>query len=84
MKHTQRGNYTLRLDCHLILEKKLFNQAKTSLTINVDWKELWSVPAPPKFKKFVWRACKKIIPVKESLWKKSICQDEVCPCSGEE
>ncbi|KAF7808930.1 uncharacterized protein G2W53_035673 [Senna tora] len=47
-------------------------------------KQIWNTPIPGKIKHFVWRACKEILPVCDSLARRGIDISPVCPlCNSE-
>lgn len=42
------------------------------------WKEIWKMRAPPKVKKFIWRACHNALPTKQALVQRTIIPDPIC------
>ena len=67
--------------------RELQQQAESSCSTGKKemWGDLWRLPIPNAAKNFLWRASHEILPTKESLYKRKVVGDPLCPiCSLEE
>ncbi|KAF7807429.1 uncharacterized protein G2W53_039590 [Senna tora] len=56
-----------------------------ALTLNAVWKRIWKLQLPAKFKFFLWRMCREILPVCSNLVKRGVDLETCCPlCKDEE
>ena len=42
------------------------------------WKQIWSMNEPQKVKTLLWRACHEAMPIKHSLFRRKIIEDDLC------
>lgn len=75
------GDFTVMSTYHLQGELQDRKHVETSCKIFLqeDWTKLRKLPIPPATKKFLWRACRNILPTKINLVKKKILEDSICP-----
>ena len=67
--YSNTGDYSCRFGYRFHKEESEM-QANTQappIRDKQEWKEIWQMRAPPKVKKFIWRACHNALPTKQSL-----------------
>jgi hypothetical protein len=80
-QHNKTGEYTVRSGYHFAKGKfeADMGSCSNSEKIRLLWKAIWGIDAPRAAKTFVWKACSKILPTKEKLFRKKVTQDPLCP-----
>ncbi|KAK9749366.1 hypothetical protein RND81_02G121000 [Saponaria officinalis] len=73
-----------RLCAYYVQVEEMASQGETSAGHNKLWGRLWKTHAPPKIRNFMWRLCKKAVPVMVILAKRGVVGDPRCPRCGEE
>ncbi|KAL5855883.1 hypothetical protein ACOSQ4_005685 [Xanthoceras sorbifolium] len=78
----RKGLFTVRSAYKLALILRVSNVPSCSKGAPPWWKVLWSLKIPSKIKFFYWRACKNILPTKDSLFKRGIGVSGLCSLCG--
>ncbi|KAF4391696.1 hypothetical protein G4B88_005582 [Cannabis sativa] len=67
---TPHGSYTVNSGYHLAHSQLHQNEPSPSdqKSSNAWWKNLWTLPLPPKLKHFLWRVCYDILPTSRNLF----------------
>uniref|UniRef100_A0A803PAC2 Reverse transcriptase domain-containing protein n=1 Tax=Cannabis sativa TaxID=3483 RepID=A0A803PAC2_CANSA len=67
---TPHGSYTVNSGYHLAHSQLHQNEPSPSdqKSSNAWWKNLWTLPLPPKLKHFLWRVCYDILPTSQNLF----------------
>ena len=82
---TQNGNFTVRSAYHVartwLLEgnhKADKGSASNSKKMRELWRSIWGMPCQNRVKKFMWRACKSILPTNYNLKLKKVATEDKC------
>lgn len=80
--YSKNGRFSVR-SCYHFISSVMSNQGAsgqgaTSGVGNLNWKEIWNLPIPPKIRVFLWRACSGILPHKAELFRRHICSNPFC------
>jgi hypothetical protein len=83
---TKNGQFTVRSAYHLQQELNIQYEASSSFKERCSevWSKIWSLQLPGVEKKFLWKACKEILPTRANLFKRKVVDNPLCPiCSRE-
>ncbi|KAF4394198.1 hypothetical protein F8388_005832 [Cannabis sativa] len=77
---TPHGTYTVSSGYHQAHTQLHHNDpASSNSTASQDWwKQMWTLPLPPKLKHFLWRTCHDILPTSHNLFKRKILPSSSC------
>jgi hypothetical protein len=84
---TKNGVFTIRSAYHLGMERRALQQPGCSekREANEEWKTCWSLNIPNPVKMFLWRANHNLLPTRANLFRRGICDNNLCPiCMREE
>ncbi|KAF2308445.1 hypothetical protein GH714_009740 [Hevea brasiliensis] len=73
-KHDKRGSYSVSSAYKLQTQ-----ESDTAVGNKKFWKKLWSIPAAPKIRNFLWRAVSGSLPTRSRLCSRHVPTTEVCP-----
>ncbi|XP_030479177.1 uncharacterized protein LOC115696415 [Cannabis sativa] len=73
------GCFTIKSAYHLAFSNQDLPSSSSFSDSKKFWKRVWSSPAPPKVKLFIWRLLSNAIPVAFSLFKKCVIDSPLCP-----
>ena len=78
--YTTSGNYLCKSGYRFLKEEEelQLNAQIPPICHKRVWKEVWQMQAPPKIKKFLWRACHNVLPTKQALMRRKILEDSIC------
>lgn len=79
--HSNDVHFTVRSAYHLQHAMSLNSQGNTSTSMNVTplWQSIWKLKVPNQTKRFIWKACKKILPNLHNLMKRKIMNSDIFP-----
>lgn len=84
--YSNDGKFSVRSCYHLISSLTSAQDSSgagaTSGLDNLNWKEIWSLPIPPKIRMFLWRACSGILPHKAELFRRHVLDSPLCNSCG--
>ncbi|KAF4386449.1 hypothetical protein G4B88_006705 [Cannabis sativa] len=77
---TTHGTYTVSLGYHQAHSQLHRNDpAPSDITASQSWwKQIWTLPLPPKLKHILWRACHGILPTSHNLFKRKALPSSCC------
>lgn len=83
--YSRDGRFTVRSCYHLISNLSNGRGATTTSGLeDMKWKEIRSLPVPPKIRMFIWRACMGILPHKAELFRRHLVDSPYCDRCGVE
>ncbi|KAI4347889.1 hypothetical protein L6164_008665 [Bauhinia variegata] len=80
-KDSKDGIFTVR-SCYRGLVKATAEEEGQGISVQaqMQWKLLWKVDVPPKYKHFIWRCCKDMLPTTSALCRRGMDIPNECPC----
>lgn len=75
--HSSDGRYSCKTRYRFLkMEEELNVESREAMNEDKQvWREIWSKKVPPKVKTLLWGACRKAMPTKNSLFRRTISAD---------
>jgi hypothetical protein len=86
-KGTKNGVFTIHSAYHIGMDRKAWLKLGSSghREANEEWKICWNLNVPSAVKMNMWRACHNLLPTKQNLFRRGVCENMLCPiCLREE
>lgn len=82
---TKNGEFTVKSAYYLEMQRRTGSVGGSDPDLKKSlWKRLWKAMLPQKVKKLMWRAVNNGLPTMDTLAKRGIDVDRICPRCGEE
>lgn len=83
--HSKDGSFSVKSGYWVAKNLKDVSSSKTSSSSNSSdqWKWIWQLRLPPKFRYFAWKCMRGILPSKSNLCKRGISIDPICSKCGQ-